>query len=568
MTDHLLQSTAFAVCVAALAWGFRRHRAGVRYALWFSASAKFLVPFSLFMSLGRHAEPVVAPLAPAMAAAAGPLAAPFRATVLASGTPEPSGWAAWILAAWACGALAVVATRVRGWLQIRRMARVSRRHPMPFPIEVRTLPGALEPGLVGLWRCTLLLPEGIERCLTPRQLDAVLEHELCHARRRDNALAAAHMLVETLFWFHPAVWWIGARLAETRELACDEAVIARGGDPAEYAEAILNVCRRYVASPLACVSGMTGADLKKRIGAVLSRRPAVPLGWRKKAALCAAAALAALLPFLGGVIKAQALKAFEVASIRPAPDAPRFLGGGWLPPTIRGGQFRYTGSVHRLLDDAFRLRDCKSCDFVAGGPAWIRQDPYQITAKLPEGTPRYGMAEYQAGKADEIYQMVRSLLEERFRLRAHRETRNIPAYLLTVAPGGHKLQPPTGKTMTFDDGVERLDEIFSIMPLGGKKVFEATAFRISAPNYSLAGLADSLSSLLDRPVVDRTGLSGRFSGPVDCETDPEEPRRMPPDLNNPSLFKALRQQLGLRLEAGSAPFEFLVIDSIEHPTAN
>src|SRR5207244_2245760 len=136
---------------------------------------------------------------------------------------------------------------------------------IPATVEVRSSPGLLEPGVVGLFRPILLLPAGIVERLTPRQLEAVLAHEMCHVRRRDNSTSAIHMIVEAVFWFHPLVWWIGARLVEERERACDESVLSLGSEPHEYAEAILNVCKIYLESPLRCVSGVTGADLKKRI---------------------------------------------------------------------------------------------------------------------------------------------------------------------------------------------------------------------------------------------------------------------------------------------------------------
>src|SRR5881409_3678285 len=105
----------------------------------------------------------------------------------------------------------------------------------------------MEPGVVGLWRPIVLVPAGIDAQLTRAQLEAILAHELCHVRRRDNLTAAIHMVVETIFWFHPPVWWIRARLVEERERACDEAVLRMASDPQVYAEGILNVCRFYLA---------------------------------------------------------------------------------------------------------------------------------------------------------------------------------------------------------------------------------------------------------------------------------------------------------------------------------
>jgi beta-lactamase regulating signal transducer with metallopeptidase domain len=72
-------------------------------------------------------------------------------------------------------------------------------------------PSLLEPGLVGIFRPVILLPEGIDTRLSQTEIDAVLAHEICHLQRRDNLTAALHMLVEALFWFHPLVWWLGAQ---------------------------------------------------------------------------------------------------------------------------------------------------------------------------------------------------------------------------------------------------------------------------------------------------------------------------------------------------------------------
>ena len=194
-----------------------------------------------------------------------------------------------------------------------------------MPVEVRSSPGLLEPGVVGFLRPILLLPEGIAERLTPRQLEAVLAHELCHVRRRDNLTSAIHMIVEAVFWFHPLVWWIGARLVDERERACDEAVLRLGSEPQVYAEGILNVCKIYVESPLRCVSGVTGSDLKKRIQAILTGRVAGELNFAKRVALTVAGIAALALPVIVGIVNAPAIRAqssagtprFEVASIKP-----------------------------------------------------------------------------------------------------------------------------------------------------------------------------------------------------------------------------------------------------------
>src|SRR5580700_10677985 len=270
-TNHVWQSTLFAVAAGALTIAFRKNRAKVRHWLWLSASVKFLIPLALLMSLGSHLEwaPAAKKIATqAVAVTLTQVTQPFPDT-WSFASPKPAG-VEWlpiaILAMWGCGFMAIAVIRLRGWLRIRDAVHSSALLKLPIGIEVRSCPGLLEPGVVGLRRPILLLPAGIVERLTPRQLEAVLAHELCHVRRRDNLSAAIHMIVEALFWFHPLVWWIGARLMEERERACDEEVLQLGGEPQVYAEAILNVCRYYLESPLVCVSGVTGSDLKRRIG--------------------------------------------------------------------------------------------------------------------------------------------------------------------------------------------------------------------------------------------------------------------------------------------------------------
>ena len=102
---------------------------------------------------------------------------------------------------------------------------------LPHGIQVRSAPTLMEPGIFGILRPVLLLPEGIAERLTPLQLRAIVSHEICHVCRRDNLTSAIHMAVEAIFWFHPLVWWLGARLVEERERACDEEVLRAGSSP-------------------------------------------------------------------------------------------------------------------------------------------------------------------------------------------------------------------------------------------------------------------------------------------------------------------------------------------------
>src|SRR5262249_54759181 len=124
----------------------------------------------------------------------------------------------------------------------------------------------------------------------------------------DNFTAALHVMVETIFWFHPFVWWIGSRLVDERERACDEAVVKSGTDPEVYAAAILKVCQYYLASPLTYVSGITGSFLRKRIEDIWAYQIGERLSCGRKLAL-AAGGIVVAVPLVGGLINASQVTA-------------------------------------------------------------------------------------------------------------------------------------------------------------------------------------------------------------------------------------------------------------------
>ena len=178
------------------------------------------------------------------------------------------------------------------WRRVGSIVRGASPIDLGVPVITLSSPALLEPGVFGIFRPVLLLPAGILERLTSQQLQAIVAHELCHVRRRDNLAAALHMVVESIFWFHPLVWWIGSRLVDERERACDEEVLRQGSEPEVYAEGILNVCKFYVESPLSCVSGVTGSNLKKRIEAIMTHRIVRRMGFGRRlmlATFCIAA---------------------------------------------------------------------------------------------------------------------------------------------------------------------------------------------------------------------------------------------------------------------------------------
>jgi beta-lactamase regulating signal transducer with metallopeptidase domain len=237
VTNHVWQSTLFAITATLLTLAFRKNRAQVRYWLWLSASFKFLVPFALLMSLGSRVEvrrATVRAAAPAVTTIV-EIAQLFsyEPAAAASGLTGMD-WTQIAIVLWAIGFCVIVFVRIRSWLRIRAIVRASA--PIEIfgfapSIRVSAARTPLEPGIVGIFHPTLLLPADIVERLSAKQLQAVLAHEMCHVRRRDNLLSAIHMIVEAVFWFHPLVWWIGARLMEEREGACDEEVLRLDSDP-------------------------------------------------------------------------------------------------------------------------------------------------------------------------------------------------------------------------------------------------------------------------------------------------------------------------------------------------
>jgi beta-lactamase regulating signal transducer with metallopeptidase domain len=303
--DHLWQSTLFAAALGLLTLAFRKNAAAVRYGLWFAASVKFLLPFSALMALGEFLFRPITPAypAPAVLYRVAAVTQPFSEAHSPIVTPSlpPTHLTEILFALWFCGFAALSTLWLVRWVRLNALVRNARSVSTAPPLPVKASPGLLEPGLVGTWRPVLLLPEDILQRLSPREMCTIEAHERSHLRRRDNLTAAIHMLITNLFWFHPLMWWLGTRLVEERERACDEAVLDAGSDPKTYAGSILKVCALTTQSELLCRSGMSGADLKHRIETIMTNRPATRLSIAKKSLLAAVAATVVAAPVLLGL---------------------------------------------------------------------------------------------------------------------------------------------------------------------------------------------------------------------------------------------------------------------------
>lgn len=618
LASHLWQSTFFAVAAALLTLAFRVNKAQVRYCLWLSASFKFLVPFALLTSIGSHIQTwapssvhEIAAATPALSYTVDRFSQPLLPQdplpVFASSTR--SLWIDPVITGlWLCGVICLALIRLRRWRRIQFVVRTSVSTNIPAPIEIRSSPGLMEPGVVGWTRPVLLLPQGIAERLTPSEMNAVLAHELCHMRRRDNLLASIHMIVETIFWFHPLVWWIGARLLEERERACDEDVVSRGNQPDVYAEAILNVCKLYVESQLACVSGVTGADLKRRIEAIMTNRVAKKLNRGRKVLLAAAGVVALTGPLAIGVFHGSAAKvmaapftpepqsSFEVASVKPSVgpvvfDPMFFCFAGCTP----GERFSVVGSrvnirfmsLHNLILTAYRIKPNQ-----LSGPAWMQSQKFDIEAKIPTGASK-----------DRVPEMLQALLSERFKLAIHRDHKDQPVFALVVGRNGLKLQKagaeadapipeaPGSQPISTPQGEARQLEndggiVITSSPYGPVRGGRGPDGRLRWEflKLTMPALAALVAPHVDRPVVDMTNLPGSyrltFQNPGRGGSAPSRKTNGPPeepsDVNNApqndpygaGLIQAI-ERAGLKLEARRTSVEMIVVDRLEKtPTGN
>jgi beta-lactamase regulating signal transducer with metallopeptidase domain len=316
--NHLWQSTLFAIAVALLIRLFRHYCAAARHGLWFSALLKFAIPFAWLWALGRDVGASVAfpgiasaSATPAWSALLGGAVQPLTST--AASATHGVDFTGIALALWLCGVSVVLGIATVRWRQIHRALHAAQpftgEAPGSRPIPVKSSKTRMEPSVIGIRRPVLLLPHGITERLSPEQLQAVIEHELCHVRRRDNLTGAIQLIIQAAFWFYPPVWWIGARVLEERERACDESVLEAGCDSGTYAEGLLNVCALYLTSSLDCTAGVTGAALKRRIEAIVQHRSLSPVHSGLKALLILGATLAVVLPIAAGVLRTPLARA-------------------------------------------------------------------------------------------------------------------------------------------------------------------------------------------------------------------------------------------------------------------
>lgn len=607
IANHVWQSSWFAVAIAALTLAFRKSQARIRFGLWLAASIKFLIPFSLLIGLGSMlGKPNIAVAArPDFYSIVEQAGQPFTSTPAAAQpfvhtSVSTSQLLIALAAVWLLGFVVVCAMWLKRLRRVQELMRVA--HPLVAGREVdalRQLERAvgvrkqiplllshepMEPGILGIVRPVLIWPQGISEHLPDPHLRSILAHELWHVRRKDNMAAAMHMLVEAVFWFHPAVWWVGAQLVEERERACDEQVLGLGNEPSVYAESILKACKFCIESPLPCLSGVAGSNLKRRITRIMNRQTGIKLTFAHKLLLSTAIVAAIASPIAIGLFHASPVQAQQPQATVSSPVAfdqvslkPSTAAAGQSRTEIMSNHFTQTGAtVKSLIAFAYGMEEYQ----ITGEPSWADSDKFDIDASW-KGSAKDDMKFFVSGDSvidrrpvigsdaplpppppplpgamiknlgpGQLQVMLQTLLAQRFHLQLSRQSKDLPIYEMIIAGSGARLTPtpssppppvaPSGKAMIS----------IRVGSNNGNADFNLT-------NASTLVLADLLSRQIHRQIVDKTGITGQYDISIHWPQSPD-----PGD----AVANALENQLGLTLRASQGPVPVLTVNQVEKPS--
>jgi uncharacterized protein (TIGR03435 family) len=508
-----------------------------------------------------------------------------------------------VVVAWMAGVFVLLVRLAGGWWRVRRLHRVSLDSPSSRWTDAAVrMAGALRltrvlhvvdsvlvdtPTVVGWLRPVILLPIAACANLTPAQVDAILAHELAHIRRHDILVNLVQTWAETVLFYHPAVWWVSARIREEREHCCDMVATSISGDVVAYAEALIELERwRITHTPLAVAA--TGGPLLSRVRRVLGAE--TDEGRRATGFMSLAVAAVCIAGIVGA---SQYLLAAQPVPSDGTPDA--VVGGSVHDPAAWHMVFNHNDSQMRFI--GFRGRDLIRFAYqipeaqIIGGPRWMDEEILHLVVSL-DAPPR----------ADEMPAIVRRALEDRLQLQTHVEQRNFPVLALERVGPSAALSPRirVSTTACFDmqewigagQPPRVLPPAAPRQPVCGERPIGRTQYvAISMPQFAeelrslVRGwpmgmrarsaeprIGPTLVEIGNPDVVDRTGLTGRY----DVDFSPFYPAAALltryPFLNSlfeplgfSSVPRALEDQLGLTLVESRAPFDVIVIDSAQRP---
>ncbi len=526
----------------------------------------------------RSSAPVSSPSGPVTATN---ISLPESVRVAMPGV-DPAEFLRWVVMVWLAGAVAFWVRLAGGWVVAARMRSMLVRSAPPewrdtfeklrarigVSRPVKLLVSALVqvPTVIGWPRPVVLVPVGALGGLPAEHLEALLLHELAHIRRHDYLVNLLQSVAEALLFYHPAVWWVSGHIRAEREQCCDDLVVAVSGDALTYARALaqLESCRpAYGFAALAA----DGGSLADRISRLLGQpRRSVRAGLGPGVLAVAMLLVAASY---GLFAQQDAHPAFQSVTIKRNASnwSERFehpMGMSENASLMLLIRFAYATHDSPYLGHSLTLPTSQ----VAGGPAWIDSEGYDIEAKAaPNSDPK------------QQWPMWQNLLADRFKLKLHRETRDLPVYVLTAAKSGLKLPPAKDLGCVHFLPGEKPHRVAGKVDCGYVSgpfsEFEPGRLNIRGSKVHMADLIRELSNILDRPVLDKTGFTGEFDVKLSFTADdtlisPFKPvgSKLPADPNFPNLFAALEGQLGLKLDSATGPVEVLVIDRAERPAVN
>jgi uncharacterized protein (TIGR03435 family) len=516
--------------------------------------------------------------------------------------PGPRDWLPVVVLMWIAGVGVLLLRLLGGWWHIHRLHRASRAAPpssawagtaariaarLGLSHHVQVVDSLLvdTPAVIGWMRPIVLLPVAAFAGLSPSQIEAIIAHELAHIRRHDFLVNLLQTFAETILFYHPAVWWLSARIRAEREHCCDVVALSVCGDPVSYAEALVELeTWRTGHSPLAVAA--TGGTLMTRVRRLLS----APTDDRpRSSSVLVIAGVVALVICVAGASRYLVAAQPDNASARQA--------GTPNDPAAWSMVFNHADSTMRFI--GYRGRDLIRFAYqvpqarVVGGPSWLDEQILQIVVNL-DAVPR----------ADEMPDIVRDALESRLQLKTHIEKRNFPVLALVMARDdralGSGLRVATRPCFDIQQWIaagqpaDQLPERRGVpacgseldSPWGWTQYASITmpqlaeelrdyvkGWQFAPPNPPPPRLGPALVSLKTaRDVVDRTGLRGRYDVDFSAFYPTAALMSRFPFLKNvfepmgfTSIPRALEDQLGLTLVESAAPYDVIVIDQAERP---
>ena len=492
----------------------------------------------------------------------------------------PAGVLPALVVLWLAGVCVLLARLAGGWWRVARLHRAAWRLPASSwqaatdrlarhlglwrAVRVVDAPFVDGPVVIGWLRPVVLLPVAAMAGLTPEQVQAILAHELAHVRRHDAAVNLLQAVAETLLFYHPAVWWVSSRIRTEREHCCDDVALDVSGDALGYASALAELESRRAAQP-ALVLAATGASLVERVRRVLGTPAARPA---RGGATITVTLVIGFVTIAGGLqyLVARQPTSAPVANAMPLRDS---TAPAWrMVFDHPSGQMAIRGFTARdLIRYAYQI----PLSQVIGGPAWLDTDSIDLTTTV----------DHVPG-ADETPALVRQLLEDRFGMRVHESSTEVPVLALVVARPdgglGPNLQPATGECFDqkawVEAGAPRIR-------LQGERTVICGAWDDGIAHERVRGITmDALAQSMRHrfspsvavDVVNRTGLDGPFDLSLEYFRPAAAAIAVTPSMRVSlelagfrSLPDVLEEQLGLKLVPSMASSPAIVIDEIRRP---